>query len=136
MLPVPAKSSKNRSNLVAHFRVYRASLDPDLIIRYSSRQRPGQSEDIPEVRLLAPLPSGLLFSTLTRDVTNADDLIQSSAMGLLTLTAFLRTVAVGEAPETFVQALRFGQPLRYVGARQVYLGPLLRGIRIRVLSVA
>ena len=57
-------------------------------------------------------------------------------MGLLTLTAFLRTVAVGEAPETFVQALRFGQPLRYVGARQVYLGPLLRGIRIRVLSVA
>src|SRR6185312_290685 len=78
---------------------YRASLDPDLIIRYSSRQRPGQSEDIPEVRLLAPLPSGLLFSTLTRDVTNADDLIQSSAMGLLTLTAFLRTVAVGEGPE-------------------------------------
>jgi ribulose-5-phosphate 4-epimerase/fuculose-1-phosphate aldolase len=33
MLPVPAKSSENRSNLVAHFRVYRASLDPDLIIR-------------------------------------------------------------------------------------------------------
>ena len=34
MLPVSAKSSENRSNLVAHFRVCRASLDPDLIIRY------------------------------------------------------------------------------------------------------
>ena len=36
MLPVPAKSSENSSNLVAHFRVYRASLDRALIIRYPS----------------------------------------------------------------------------------------------------
>jgi hypothetical protein len=36
MHPGLAKSSENRSNLVAHFRGYRASLDPDVIIRYSS----------------------------------------------------------------------------------------------------